>query len=311
MQTKIVISIAIGLGVTTGIILITLMSEPMTNDDATDILAGVSEEDELLLCGNGIVNSNIYIKEYLVPTYCSEPVGIVVDSSGKVWFAETLAGKIGIFDPKTEEFEEIEIPNWRTKGAFGSMVWGMKFDREGNLWFTDEVGNSIRNYDPVTGKFERYIIPTRGAYPVQIDFDAEGNVWFAEIFGKKIGRIDLSLAKDGTSEGITEFAPDAAGLETMGELIVVSKGNIWFTMLSYPSIGKLMKYDPESNIFTTYKLPEATTSPVGILEDDGNLWINDHGTNLFFKFDTDTKKIINVDHLRMFSQSYQNVLICC
>ena len=287
----IIIIIAVGVGTASGFFIVTNMMQ-QTKSGSDEILAGVSEEDKLALCGAGVINSTKYIREYFVPTYCSQPVGITVDDDGKIWFAETLTGKIGIFDPNTEKFHEIKIPDWKTRGVFGSMVWGMKFDSEGNLWFTDEIGNAIRKYDTKTGKFEMYKIPTRASYPVQVAFDAAGNVWFAEIFGKKIGKIDPELAKDGTSEGITEFAPDATGLETMGQLIVDREGSIWFTMLDYPTIGKLLRYDPELNKFATYALPNGTASPVGIVEDNsGNLWINDHGTNLFFKFDTQSEKI--------------------
>jgi len=294
LQRVIIIIVVVVLGVIAGFGIVFVGYTPgQTAKDSSEILAGVSEEDKLALCGDGIVKSNEYIKEYLIPTYCSASVGIVVDRDGKVWFAETLTGKLGIFDPDTERFQEIKIPDWKTRNrGFGSMVWGMKFDPGGNLWFTDEIGNAIRKYDTKSGKFEIYKIPTKGSYPVQVAFDAAGNVWFAEIFGKKIGKIDPELAKDGTSEGIIEFAPDATGLETMGQLIVDHEGSIWFTMLDYPTIGKLFKYDPELNKFTTYVLPNGTASPVGIVEDNsGNLWINDHGTNLFFKFDTQSQKI--------------------
>jgi virginiamycin B lyase len=78
-------------------------------------------------------------------------------------------------------------------------------------------------------------------------------------------------------------------LETLGPLAFDNDGNIWFTALTYPASGKLMKLDPEQNIFTTYNMPEGVSSPVGIVPDnDGNLWINDHGTSAFVKFNPDT-----------------------
>ncbi len=97
-------------------------------------------------------------------------------------------GHLIVFDPRNGYFTEfIEIPNWKTKGLFGSMVWGMNFDKYGNLWFTDEVNNAIWRYFVSEHKFEMYKVPTRGAYPAFIEFDSEGNVWFSEIFGKKLG----------------------------------------------------------------------------------------------------------------------------
>jgi hypothetical protein len=40
-----------------------------------------------------------------------------------------LEGYLFIFDPDLKSFTNfIKIPNWKTKGIFGSMVWAMEFD---------------------------------------------------------------------------------------------------------------------------------------------------------------------------------------
>jgi virginiamycin B lyase len=63
-------------------------------------------------------------------------------------------GHLIVFDPKKDYFSKfIEIPNWKTKGIFGSMVWGMDFDKFGNLWFTDQVNNAIWRYFVSEKKF--------------------------------------------------------------------------------------------------------------------------------------------------------------
>src|SRR5581483_8586720 len=99
------------------------------------------------LCGNPVAKSNDFIKEYAVPLPCSQPVGVVSASDGKIWTISTWTGHIMIFDPQTEQYTNfIQIPDWKTKGTFGSMAWSMKFDRSGNLWFTDQVNNSIWRY---------------------------------------------------------------------------------------------------------------------------------------------------------------------
>ena len=56
--------------------------------------------------------SNEYVKEYKIPTACTQPLAIIVDHDGLVWFAQTNTGKIAKFDPLTETFTEYDNPVW-------------------------------------------------------------------------------------------------------------------------------------------------------------------------------------------------------
>lgn len=104
-------------------------------------------KNERYLCGTPFASSTEYIQEYYIPLTCSQPVGITVDSSNRIWFVATWSGNLVVFDPELQQFVDfIEIPNWKTKGTFGSMVWSMEFDKEGNLWFTDQVNDAIWRY---------------------------------------------------------------------------------------------------------------------------------------------------------------------
>jgi virginiamycin B lyase len=101
------------------------------------------------LCGSSFEKISDFIVEYSIPFPCSQPVGIAIDrnNTDKAWIAATWVGYLLVFDPKINYFSDfIEIPNWKTKGIFGSMVWGMDFDKYGNLWFTDQENNAIWRY---------------------------------------------------------------------------------------------------------------------------------------------------------------------
>jgi virginiamycin B lyase len=246
-------------------------------------------ETKAQFCGSGIANSNKYIQEYVLPTACAEPVGITVGADGTVWFAESAARKIGKFDPDTKEFKEYTLPGEeRTEAAPIASIWTMKFDRSGKLWFPDVVSNSIWKFDPASEKFEKYRLPSTSefgtSYPINLDFDDNGRIWFSEIYGKNIGMLDPSSVKPNTSEGIREI-PVMVDLETLGPLAFDNDGNIWFTALTYPATGKLMKFNPDKETFSSYTMPSGIFSPVGIAPDgNGNLWINDHGTSAFIRF---------------------------
>ena len=255
----------------------------------------VGEETKKYICGTSLEKSTEYIREYQIPFPCSQPVGVTVDSKDNVWVAATWPGYLAVFNPQKQAFEDlIEIPGWKTKGTFGSMVWGMDFDALGNLWFTDQVNNAIWRYYVEDKKFEMYKSPTRGSYPSEIAFDPQGNVWFSEIFGKKLGVIDPNRAVHNTTEGITEYEmPADLEFETMGP-VTMSKDNktLWFTGVTFPEKGYLIGFDIDSKDFQVYDLPREAGVPVGIAEDNqGRLWINDHATNLFFMFDPETEAL--------------------
>ena len=253
-------------------------------------------KNERYLCGTPFASSTEYIQEYYIPLTCSQPVGITVDSNERIWFVATWSGYLVVFDPESHTFIDfIEIPNWKTKGTFGSMVWGMEFDKEGNLWFTDQVSDSIWRYFVSEKRFEMYKVPTVGSYPQGITFDGQGKLWFSEIFGKRIGVLDPNKVVDNTTEGIIEYPFEEIEYETLGPVLISNNFNdtIWFTAVTYPEGGNLISFNLASNNFTVHELAEDSGVPIGIAEDDaGILWINDHATNLFFRFDPKTSQII-------------------
>lgn len=195
------------------------------------------------LCGTTFPKSTYFIKEYSIPYFCSQPVGIVVNTDQQnkevneqqkvnetIWIAATWTGHIILFDPEKGSFSEfIEIPNWKTEDVFGSMVWDMKFDKNGNLWFTDQLNNAIWRYFVYDKKFEMYKIPTRGAYPSSIAFDSQNRVWFSEIFGKQLGMLIPSKVENNTTKGIIEYDfKDKINQKfvTMGPLTITKNKNI-------------------------------------------------------------------------------------
>lgn len=253
------------------------------------------------MCGSSFEKISDYIVEYSVPYPCSQPVGIAIDRNDSAWIAATWMGHLIVFDPKKNYFSKfIEIPNWKTKGIFGSMVWGMDFDKFGNLWFTDQVNNAIWRYFVSEKKFEMYKVPTRGAYPAFIEFDSEGNVWFSEIFGKKLGVLYPHLVENNTSKGISEYEFEDLvehKITSMGPVSISNDTNnkndiVWFSAVDYPDNGSVMNYNTTSKKFNVFELSKEAGIPISIIEDDrGILWINDHATSIFFTFDTKTNQI--------------------
>ncbi|MGH9910170.1 MAG: virginiamycin B lyase family protein, partial [Nitrososphaerales archaeon] len=128
-----------------------------------------------LYCGSGVAKSNEYIKEYVITTECSQPLGIIVDESGHVWFAESSARKIAKFDPVKESFEEFALPDANAKKDFAtSGIWSMIFDANRDIWFSDVGSNAIWKFYRTTQTFEKYEIPTQKSFPLGLVMDENG-----------------------------------------------------------------------------------------------------------------------------------------
>ncbi|MGB6785714.1 MAG: lyase, partial [Nitrosotalea sp.] len=57
--------------------------------------------------------STKYITEFKIPTLCTQPLAVITDPSGNVWFTETNTGNIGEFVPATSSFHEFDNPLWQ------------------------------------------------------------------------------------------------------------------------------------------------------------------------------------------------------
>jgi virginiamycin B lyase len=82
----------------------------------------------------------------------------------------------------------------------------------------------------------------------------------------------------------------------MGPLTITNEGDkntknetVWFTVVNFPEIGHVIKFDINKKKFEVLKLAGGVGVPVGIVKDDkGMLWVNYHATNLFFMIDPRT-----------------------
>jgi len=226
-------------------------------------------------CNLRYENNNRYIKEYVIPSKCSAPVAITIDSEGIVWFIENNHSKISSYNPEEDSFNEVIISEVYSDIQSWSMI-----AVDDDIWFTDHRNNFIWRYMKSENIFEHYILPTEDAYPVQI-INFEDKIIVSEIFGKKIAILDKNKLSSNTSNGINEITPEI-DLEVLGGIATDNEGRIWFTMLTWPIEGHLGNY--KDGKFTSYKLPEGISSPVGIAIKDNKIWINDHGSSQFVLF---------------------------
>jgi virginiamycin B lyase len=302
--TVVVVAIAIGLFINNS-----------RNNDLSDKLVESSrnaaiDKFENQFCGkNANPNSNEFVNEYVLPTRCEMPLGIAVDNnSSKVWYISTKNGILGSYNTNENRFDqEHSIPIWRSRQnpIDFSQVWTVKVDRENNIWFTDEKQNAIWRYNNILKTFEIFNVPEISksfgtTYPVSLDFDSSGNIYFVGIRSPSLWFGNVTEMRNGTSDGISRipiplegFAGMDPDLISTGSVVVDNDRNtVWLSMLAFTKKGQIFKYDIHSKTFEVFELPSELNSPVGIaLDNNGDPWITDHGTSIFYKLDHANRKI--------------------
>ncbi len=90
---------------------------------------------------------------YPTPTKKSKPRRGRLDDQDRLWFAEFGGERVGMFDPKSERFQEWEVP-----GKFFA-PYDAAYDKEGKVWTAGMNADRVLRLDPATGKFVEYPLP--------------------------------------------------------------------------------------------------------------------------------------------------------
>jgi virginiamycin B lyase len=273
------------------------ISGPGTNTQNDEAMQQRFQEQ---FCGTQTApNSNTYVAEVALPAECEMPVGIAIDGA-KVWYVSTKRGLLGSYDTAAGTFNEYEIPSWPTRSLpftsvpSWSMSWTVKIDGRGeNIWFTDQ-NNTIWRFNQSTEDFDMFKVPAK--YPSMMDFDSNGNLYFIGINSQSLFFGNVSRIQNGTSEGFAEislplegFSGVSSDLVTSGGLVVdKERSDVWVSLLAFQQKkGQLFQYDIETNkVVRIVDLPTDLGAPVGMeLDNYGNVWVADHGTSTFFRYD--------------------------
>jgi virginiamycin B lyase len=249
-------------------------------------------------------NSNMYITEVMLPSDCQMPVGVAVDNT-HVWYVSAKRGLLVSYSAVDNKFSQYSIPYWPTREepftqfASWSMPWTAKVDRSGSVWFTDQ-NNAIWRFNKDSKSFDMFKVPA--SYPSALDFDASGNIYLIGINSKSLYFGDVSRMKNGTSDGFMEISLPLGGFSgidpkvvTSGLLVVDDKRNdVWVSLLAFQIKGEIFRYNIDTGkVDRTVDLPADLSSPVGAaIDNSGNLWVADHGTSIFFRYDPAQDKIM-------------------
>jgi len=229
--------------VTSGFGLQSMMS-PSPNEPESEITVtgtpadNFPDEQRAQFCGSGIAKSTKYVQEFSIPTLCTNPLAVVTDYDGNVWFAETNTGNLGKFDPITETFTEYDNPTW-PNGA-RSMMWGIDYSPDGSVWFTDESYDSVWTFSTLDEKYTRIGYPTESdSLPQRLLVDGS-KIIINDFTGNKLTLLDPNQS----GEEINYLSiPSPIDNSVTAGFAVDAKDNIWFTNWLFQQGGVLVKFN--------------------------------------------------------------------
>ena len=288
-----------------------------------------TDDEALQFCStNDQPMSNEYVKEYRIPTACTQPLAITVDHNGIVWFMQTNTGKIAKFDPQTEKFTEYDNPVWEQVekifivGAIEndleptklrSMIWGLDYFPDGTIWFTDERTDAIWKFSTDTESYDRISysqtdenqLPYKDVSLPQKLIIEGSKIIINDFSGGRLSFLDYAQDKQGLRHYAIPAIMDKA--VTSGFAIDLDK-NVWYTNWIPSGQGILVKFDYPGYEFQTtqgevtqglllqdfvewYNFPTGLNTPNGVaVGPDQKIWIADTSSNNFFSFDPKTEK---------------------
>jgi len=295
-----------GIMVTSGFGLQSMMSPPPSDNPDFTITGtpadNFPDDQRAQFCGSGNAKSTDYIREFSIPTPCTNPLAIVTDYDGNVWFTQTNTGNLAKFDPISEIFTEYDNPSWPPGGR--SMMWGIDYAPDGSVWFTDEAYDSVWKFSTIVEQYERLSYPTEGnSLPQKLQIEGS-QIIINDFTGNKLTFLDPSQSSDDVSY---LSIPSPVDGSVTADFAIDANDNIWFTNWVFQQGGVLVKFNqngyfdtvvsnneqflPLLDFIEVYALPPELLTPNGaVVTNDGTIWLADTTSSFFFNFDPSTEQ---------------------
>ena len=226
------------------------------------------------------------------------PHSIETANDGSLWTTMCASGHMARYDIETKQFEvysSAEAP--KKRGNYPHTLRINPKDPEGLIWYTDAGSNSCFSLHPTTHVVKEYKLlsagqalgagrgESRGITPYGIDFSpVDGAIWYSKLNGNRIGRIDPT-APDGD---IKEWNPPFRGPR---RLHIAPDGMVWV-----PGFGSgvFAKFDPNTEYWTVYELPDAENQiPYALnVDKEGIVWVCGTHNDTINRFDPKTETLV-------------------
>ncbi|MDG6902074.1 MAG: SMP-30/gluconolactonase/LRE family protein [Nitrososphaerota archaeon] len=253
--------------------------------------------------------------QYPIPTARSSPDAVAADRYGNIWFVELTSNKLGELPANRPGIVEFPIPGsvvtlGTTTQTLGCGPGAVVAAPSGDIWIACLFSNQIAEFIPAQGTFLSYDLPVFQSAPAGMVLDGSGNLWFTAADSNMLGKAVVSQLRNGTSQGITEFAPMnqtyqfefthptsflgsteviSSSFRTPSGIALSPSGKLWFTEHVDSSFDS---YDPAGQSLVKYWTTQthgangySVTFPNGIAVDaNGSVWIGEHYGNRVAEF---------------------------
>lgn len=213
------------------------------------------------------------IREYVLPTPGSGPLGLAEDREGDIWYAAHRAGLVGRLDPATGRIAEFQMPVLEARDPHGIAI-----DARGTVWFTLPESNMIGRLKPADGKVTLARVPAPRAWPEAIRIGRDG-VPVVALTGT-----NMIAAIDPTTMAVAERALPHPDARPCG-LAIGPDGALWYTDIARGFLGRL---DLKTGVHKEWLSPSGAKSrPYGIVFARGAVWFSESyaAPNTIVRFD--------------------------
>ncbi|MEX0862511.1 lyase [Nitrosopumilus sp.] len=262
------------------------------------------DEERPRRCGSSDAKSTDYVQEFSIQTDCTNPLAIVSDPDGNIWFAQSNTGNLAKFDPNTETFTEYENPSW--PAGLQSTIWGIDYAPDGSLWFTDDTNDSIWKFSTIDEQYTRISYPSEGnSMPQKLKMNGS-LIIVNDFYGNKITFLDPTQSADNvvylsvpSPLVVNNTAPFTA------DFTVDKNDDVWYTNWLFQQGGVLVKFNqneyfdsianfeqtlPLHEFIDFYPFPRELGAPNGIVANNDSIWLADTTSSSLFNFDTVTNQ---------------------
>ena len=127
-------------------------------------------------------------ESYDIPTAQAEPVGIMTDSQGNVWFAEAI-GKIAKIDVNSGNITEYAPKNGQQALDEPTAIFEDP-NNPGTLYISEHTSHTVTAFNTLLGTFHKYPPLDEAGLPFGMATDSYGNLWVAEHTIDKMAVLD-------------------------------------------------------------------------------------------------------------------------
>src|ERR671923_1983973 len=156
----------------------------ITMDNSGNLWVPLSQSNKVVK----FMPQTVQFASYDIPTAQAEPVGIMTDSQGNVWFTEAI-GKIAKIDVNTGKITEYAPKSGQQALDEPTAIFEDP-NNPGTLYISEHTGHTVTAFNTLLGTFHKYQSLNEAGLPFGMAMDEYDDLWVAEHQIDKIAVID-------------------------------------------------------------------------------------------------------------------------